>query len=329
LASCTWIRSSLFEVPSLTGTKKSHRGTARMVKSALRAKRPHAEENQPEPGYHTRALVRALAILDTFSAERRPLAVKDLHLLLDLPKPTVSRLAAVLERFGYLIRREQTFMLGPKLFELGSLFARQDGLVEISRRPLEQLSADSRQTSCLGVLLPPDIVHVVVVPSASPVHYVTKVGSLAPAHSTGLGKALLGGLSPEAFEGVLPELRLSKYTANTIIEPDRLRREIALTRTRGYSVDDEETAPGLKCVAVAVDLPPVGPVAVSLSGPAAEFTKVTMPAFAERLHRTVAHLRQSFTSAADYMSPADPAAEGRLTASRRSGRSKVIGAVRG
>ena len=50
-----------------------------------------------------------------------------------LPKPTVSRLAAVLERYGYLIRREQTYMLGPKLFELGSLFARQDGLVEISR----------------------------------------------------------------------------------------------------------------------------------------------------------------------------------------------------
>ena len=88
----------------------------RMGKTTTRALRVQAEpENDVEPGYHTRALVRALSILDIFSSERRPLAVKDLHLLLDLPKPTVSRLAAVLERFGYLIRREQTYMLGTEV----------------------------------------------------------------------------------------------------------------------------------------------------------------------------------------------------------------------
>jgi hypothetical protein len=92
---------------------------ARMGKTTTRAVRVQADlTNDVEPGYHTSALVRALSILDIFSSERRPLAVKDLHLLLDLPKPTVSR-----------------------------------------------------QTACLGLLQPPDIIHVVVVPSASPVHY--------------------------------------------------------------------------------------------------------------------------------------------------------------
>jgi DNA-binding IclR family transcriptional regulator len=284
----------------------------RVGKTTTRALRVQAElRNDVEPGYHTRALVRALSILDIFSSERRPLAVKDLHLLLDLPKPTVSRLAAVLERFGYLIRREQTYMLGPKLFELGSLFARQDGLVEMSRRPLEQLTAVSRQTACLGVLQPPDIIHVVVVPSASPVHYVTKVGSLAPAHTTGLGKALLALLSDEAFETTLPQLALKAYTPRTIVDIARLRKELATIRSRGYAIDDEETALGLKCVAIAVDLPPGGPVAISLSGPAADFTDGTIPAFAETLQRTAARLHDIFADAADYMPVSAPAAYAR------------------
>ena len=93
-----------------------------------------------------------------------------------------------------------------------------------------------------------------VVPSASPVDYVTKVGSLAPAHSTGLGKALLADLSDEALEFDFSQLSMKRYTPNTIVEPQRLRKEIATVRRRGYAIDDEETALGLKCVAMAVQL---------------------------------------------------------------------------
>jgi DNA-binding IclR family transcriptional regulator len=265
-------------------------------------------EPDAEPGYHTRSLVRALSILEAFSPERRHLAVKDLHLLLDLPKPTVSRLAAELERSGYLMRRDQTYMLGPKLFELGSLFARQDGLVEVGRPLLEKLSADLRQTACLGVLMVPDIIHVLVVPSASPVQYVTKVGSLAPAHSTGLGKVLLAALPDEAFEALVPKLSLKRYTPNTIVDVKLLRKEIAIIRSRGYAIDDEETAQGLKCVAVAVRLPPIVSAAISLSGPAAEFSEQAISTFAEKLMRTAADLHAVFASTADYASASDPAA---------------------
>jgi hypothetical protein len=57
-------------------------------------------ELESQPGCHTRALAQASSILEIFSLERRPLAVKDAHSLMGLPKPTVSRLAAVLEQFG-------------------------------------------------------------------------------------------------------------------------------------------------------------------------------------------------------------------------------------
>ena len=135
----------------------------------------------------------------------------------------------------------------------------------------------------------------------------TKIGSLAPAHSTGLGKALLARLSDEAFEATLPQLALKPYTPKTIVNVERLRKELAAVRSRGYAIDDEETALGLKCVAVAVDLPAVGPAAISLSGPAADFTEGTIPAFAEELHRTAAWLHDIFAGTADYIPASDPA----------------------
>jgi IclR family acetate operon transcriptional repressor len=267
-------------------------------------------ESEVEAGYQTRALVRSQAILDLFSSERRPLGVKDLHRLLALPKSTVSRLSSVLEQFGYLTRRGATYVLGPKLFELGSLFARQDGLVEISRIPLEEASADARQTSCLGVLKGPDIVHVVVVPSLSPVHYVTNVGSLAPAHSTGLGKALLAELSGDAFEFQMSQLVLKRYTPNTIADMQRLRKEINIVRRRGYAIDDEETAIGLKCVAMAVSLAPMGVVAISFSGPAADFTDQRIEQYVDRLAKTASQLCVAFSAAADHRSHAQHTSDG-------------------
>src|SRR4051812_6571661 len=225
-----------------------------MDKAGLPAVQARADRAS-ETGYQTRALVRALSILDVFGAERRPLAVKDLHRLLDVPKPTISRLATVLDRFGYLSRRGQAYVLGPKLLELGSLFAGQDGLIELSRQPLEDASADAHETTCLGVLKGADVMHVVVVPSSRPVHYVTNTGSLAPTHSTGLGKALLADLDQVALKAQLAALSLRRYTTKTITDPKRLRRELASIRRRGYAVDDEETAIGLRCVAMAVRLP--------------------------------------------------------------------------
>ncbi|HET6749616.1 MAG TPA: IclR family transcriptional regulator C-terminal domain-containing protein [Actinomycetes bacterium] len=56
-------------------------------------------------------------------------------------------------------------------------------------------------------------------------------------------------------------------TPNTIADLDRLDRELALTRTRGYAVDNEENTEGIRCLAVALPRadPPVD--AVSLSVP--------------------------------------------------------------
>lgn len=251
-------------------------------------------------GYQTRALERALSILDSFTAERSMLTVKDLHELLELPKPTISRLAAMLQRKGYLRRAGAGYELGPKTFELGSLYVRQHTALDSCRRPLEALATSSRQTSCLGQLAGSHIVHLLVVASPMPVQHVTETGSRAPAHATGLGKAMLSTLEPEELDGLLGPGPYPRFTANTISTREELLEELQLIRQRGYAVDDEESAHGLKCVAVGMEFENLGLAALSVSGPSADFQQGSIRSFVADLRASALEMQHSLSQAGDY-----------------------------
>ena len=262
------------------------------------ATRPAGSNNSV--GYQTRALGRALAILDSFTTDEPALTVKDLHLRLDLPKPTISRLASMLEQNGFLRRSDSAYELGPKTFELGSLYVRQHRVFERFRRPLETLSAESKQTACLAEIAGSSIVHLLIVPSPMPVQHVTETGSRAPAHATALGKALLASFEADEVNRLLGEGPLTRFTANTINNRNKLFAELDRVRRRGYALDREEYAEGLMCVAIAIELEDVGLVAISASGPSADYTTGAISRFAKLLRRTAVTLSDEIANAAEY-----------------------------
>ena len=246
-------------------------------------------------GYQTRSLTRALAILDAFTPERRTLSVKDLHSLLTVPKPTVSRLASELQKAGYLRSTDQGYELGPRIFELGLVFDQQYHLQELARPLLQELAQNANLTACMGILDGPEIIHICVAPSPRPVAHVTAVGTRSPAHATAMGKALLACAPADAVERALGEGPLPKSTPKTISSPAALRRELEAIRERGYSIDDEETAVGLACVATALELSQVGATAISVSGPAADFDGDTISSLGREVRATATKLRAALS----------------------------------
>lgn len=249
-------------------------------------------------GYQTRALTRALDILGAFSDERPALSVAELHSELEIPKPTIVRLSAVLERYGYLSRADGVYWLGPKVVELGTQFLRRTHLVDLVEPVLESVRDELDETVCLGMLQGAEVVHIAVIPSKQPVHYVTEVGSRDMAHATGLGKALLALLPDDAVVDLLGPEPFARFTSSTLVERDELVRELARTRERGYALDREETAEGLRCVAVGGELPLLGAVAVSASGLSSRFTDSMIPTFAQRLRDAMPVLRSTLASIA-------------------------------
>src|SRR5207248_8614033 len=153
-----------------------------------------------------------------------------------------------------------------------SLYARDNAFIDLSREPLEQLAAETFQTASLAKLAGSRIVHVVVAGSSRPVRHVKQAGMLGLPHATGVGKAILSKLPLEAVDRIMGDEPYPVLTPKTITRRRTLLAELERVREAGFAVDDEETAPGLRCCAVPLAVTESDAAAISLSGPAGEFT---------------------------------------------------------
>jgi DNA-binding IclR family transcriptional regulator len=80
-----------------------------------------------------------------------------------------------------------------------------------------------------------------------------------------------------------------------LVDRDAFRQEIAETRHRGYSRDDEEDAVGVRCIGAAIRAAGGAPLfAVSLTGPAGRFTRSRAEACAPALVEAAAALSRRF-----------------------------------
>lgn len=102
--------------------------------------------------YRVESVEKALSILEAFSKEQKSLTLTEIAAETGLYKSNVSRLAASLERYGYLKRDpNRRFRLGPALWRLGALYRRSFELGESVRPALRQLVRDTGETASFYV----------------------------------------------------------------------------------------------------------------------------------------------------------------------------------
>ena len=75
---------------------------------------------------------------------------------------------------------------------------------------------------------------------------------LVPLDATSVGKAYLAALDEATREQYLAQLTLEPVTHRTCTTLGALRKELAVTRERGFAVDDEENELGIICFGQAV-----------------------------------------------------------------------------
>jgi IclR family acetate operon transcriptional repressor len=98
-------------------------------------------------------------------------------------------------------------------------------------------------------------------------------------HMSGAGKALLACL-PEPEVDRIADKGLPRATERTLVSLPLLKSELRTIRARGFAVDDEEYATGLRCVAVPLlDERGTPLAALSLSGPTARVSDSRLAGF--------------------------------------------------
>jgi DNA-binding IclR family transcriptional regulator len=122
-------------------------------------------------------------------------------------------------------------------------------------------------------LVLPDEGEVVYIDKAESSHVVSmhsKVGRRAPMHCTAVGKALLSTLPEEEVRHILEIKGMTRYTPNTIVEPDALMVYLREIKASKISVETEENEIGIICLGTPVfDYSGLAIGAISVSGPAA------------------------------------------------------------
>jgi IclR family acetate operon transcriptional repressor len=199
-------------------------------------------------------LSKAIRVLRRTAQEGGPATLAELSASVKLPKPTVHRIAGLLEREGLLYKDPVTrrYSVGEAFHDLCLDAIRSASSHQHRQVILEQLSVKLGETINLGVLSGPAVVYIERVEAAWPLSIHFAPGSRVPLHCTANGKLLLAFAPPERREQLMGALVLEPRTRNTLTSLEALHRQLVEIRRRGYSEDDEEFLAGVCCLAVPV-----------------------------------------------------------------------------
>jgi DNA-binding IclR family transcriptional regulator len=231
-----------------------------------------------------KSLFKMLDVLECFSSTDRELSVVEMAARTGLPRTTVHRIVDSLRAVGFLDQEasRDRYRLGLKLFELGSTALTNLPLYREAPPFVDTLSKLSGEDVHLCIF---DGAQMVFVNRSDQVggrpHNTVITMEATPCHSTGVGKAALA-FQPEAVIERVIRAGLPRFTGNTIVDPDRLKEELAAIRARGYSIDDCEHEPDLRCVGAPIRNA-AGRVfaAISASGPTRRVPHSRVPELAQ------------------------------------------------
>ena len=221
-------------------------------------------------GLPVEAVRRALNILLCFGPGRTEIGVTDVARELGMHKSTVHRLLGTLQSEGFVHQDDNgRYTLTWKVLQLSAAVAAHHGIHDAMLRALEPLTAETGETSHVGVLSDDMVLYVEKVESSHQLRMPSAVGRHVPLHSVALGKVLGAGLDTQTVLRILHRAPLERFTDNTLTEPEDILRALERVREDGYALDDEEIEEGLVCVAAPVrDASGATCAAISIAGPA-------------------------------------------------------------
>ena len=223
--------------------------------------------------YAIQTVTNALRVLDVFEVDEE-IGVTELARRLHLHKNNVFRLLATLEDKGWVEQSEDSerYRLGAACLRLARNHARTHGLTRWGRSALEQLARDTGETTHLGVLRDFEVVHLDGEQSPGLLVSGLRTGLRMPCHSTALGKVLLGcgpAGTIEQYDRRVAASGVDAFTAETIVDRDKLLEHLHRVAAQGWALDIEESSPGVACAAAPViDASGRTVAALSGSGPA-------------------------------------------------------------
>lgn len=229
--------------------------------SALTIERTETHrEQEPPPSM----VERMTLILDLFTTRETRETLEQIARSTGLPRSTAHRILDQLVRLDWLEHSTSGYGLGRRSLVLGGGSGDHGDLRSAASPYLHDLLLRTGAVIHLGVLDGDQVRYLDKIGGRFAAHVPSRVGGTAPAHCTGLGKAMLAWLEPEDVDDLVGD-RIPARTPATIAGLDALHSELGRIRGRGgLALERGECFPDIACVAAAIRGPrgPIGAISV-------------------------------------------------------------------
>lgn len=242
-----------------------------------RQRRSAADSVQSAP---VQSISRALRLLSRLADHPDGTALGDIAKQVGLAPSTAHRLLSTLQQEGFAEHDGENgdWRIGVTAFTVGNAYLAGRSIAAHSRAVARQLMETTGETVNLGVLQDGAGVIILQTECRELMRMVVPLGSRVPLHASGIGKALLSTLTPADVDTILHTHGLSRFTEFTLDKPAELHAALTETRKRGFTIDNEEHAVGLRCVAAPVfNQHGDAEAALSVSGPKSRISTARLP----------------------------------------------------
>jgi IclR family acetate operon transcriptional repressor len=224
--------------------------------SALRSPARASARELPDPESSSKEtpILRLLALLELIARKDAPFTLQNLVQDTQWPKPSLHRMLAQLEASGLLQRdaKGRHYSTGQRLTRLAENVL-LNSTTRAARHRVLRLLVDQAGESCnLTSFSAGEVLYLDRVETAAPLRFYLHSGSRVPAHCSATGKLFLSQMTPSQRQKLWDAGPLEKFTDGTLVDVERLDKEINKVRSQGFAIDDEEFLPGLLCIGVLV-----------------------------------------------------------------------------
>lgn len=222
----------------------------RRSKSSLNAVQQSEVTSAPE--YYSKAIGRALDILELFTHPETNLNLTEIVQLSGIPEASLFRILLTLEHHHYLKRnRDGSYRMAPKIL-FGTLHEHAEKLKDKVHPLLVHLNHRFDETVSLAYLFGDKIQVIDVLEALKEVRATNTLGKLLPPHCSSMAKAITAFQPQERIERIIKVYGLVRFTEKTIVDRLALLNEYEKIKNQGWSIEREESSAGICCIGAPV-----------------------------------------------------------------------------
>jgi DNA-binding IclR family transcriptional regulator len=257
--------------------------------SRRRPKSKNGDGDNASERYFSKAIGRALDVLDLFEDEHCFLNLTEISFRMGLPESSLFRILLTLKDRAYLHQDESgCYSLAPRVL-LGKTRERADHLAALAQPALHHLASLFNETATLAYLFETRIQVLESIDTLHEVRVINQPGRVLPPHCSSLGKAITAFQERPVADEILAVYGLVRRTPHSLTDRQALLADFERIRERGYAVDREEASIGGICLAAPIRKPDMRVLsAISVSSAAARMNPDREKAIAAALLETAA-----------------------------------------